>query len=193
MSTMTSTAATMGSALQRVVRRIEEAGFLDEPARAVAGIQRKVLGARPAHEVLSGTWLGHPLHPALTDLVIGTWTSALLLDLFGGRREAQASERLIGVGVVCALPTALSGSHDWSHEEPGSDAIRRVGAVHAVGNSVVLGLQIASLVARRRGEHRRGVTLSLTAGALTTVTSHLGGHLTYELGAAVDADAAQHR
>ena len=32
-------------------------------------------------DLLSGTWLGHPLHPPLTDVVVGSWTSAMLLDL----------------------------------------------------------------------------------------------------------------
>jgi len=28
-----------------------------------------------------GRWLGHPLHPALSDLPIGLWTGALILDV----------------------------------------------------------------------------------------------------------------
>ena len=34
--------------------------------------------------VLRGEWLGHAVHPLLTDVVLGTWTSAHVLDLFGG-------------------------------------------------------------------------------------------------------------
>ena len=56
-------------------------------------------------DALSGTWLGHALHPLPTDVVIGSFLSATLLDLLGGDDTGRASERLIEVGLVTAAPT----------------------------------------------------------------------------------------
>jgi nitrite reductase/ring-hydroxylating ferredoxin subunit/uncharacterized membrane protein len=148
---------------------------------------RGALDPGPVKDAVSGTWLGHALHPLLTDAVIGTWLSALVLDATGG--DADASERLIAAGVVCAVPTAVTGATDWADAEPVGDGVRRVGAVHAVGNLAALGLQIASLTARRRGARGRGVALSLAAGGLLGVTGYLGGHLSFSRGVGVDQTA----
>ena len=41
---------------------------------------------RDVKNFLHGTWLGHPLHPVMTDIPLGAWTATLLLDAI--RREA---------------------------------------------------------------------------------------------------------
>src|SRR3954471_20163093 len=149
---MVETEATKARALARA---IEGAAALDPAAKAVAKAVRGALDPGPVKDALSGTWLGHALHPLLTDAVIGTWLSALVLDVTGS--DADATERLIAAGVVCAVPTAVTGATDWADAEPAGDGVRRVGAVHAAGNLGALGLQIASLAARRRGAlARRG-------------------------------------
>jgi nitrite reductase/ring-hydroxylating ferredoxin subunit/uncharacterized membrane protein len=178
---MAETEATRARALARA---IEGAAALDPAAKAVAKAVRGALDPGPVKDALSGTWLGHALHPLLTDAVIGTWLSAILLDATGG--DAGASERLIAAGVVCAVPTAVTGATDWADAEPVGDGVRRVGAVHAVGNLAAVGLQIASLTARRRGARHRGVALSLAAGGLLGVTGYLGGHLSFSRGVGVD-------
>jgi len=164
---------------------IEHASGLDTAAAAAAKGVRSAVAPGPVKDALSGTWLGHALHPLLTDAVIGTWTGALILDVAGGR-DARAADRLLTAGIVCALPTAASGVLDWADAEPGNDAVRRVGAVHALGNVTALGLQIASRAARHRGARRSGVALSLGAGALLGLTGYLGGHLSFALGVGVD-------
>ncbi len=107
----------------------------------------------PVKDALQGTWMGHALHPLLTDMVIGTWTSALLLDLTGG----SGGDRLVAAGVVCAVPTALTGATDWADVETRDPAARRVGIVHGLANAAALGLQLWSLAARGRGKRGRGV------------------------------------
>jgi uncharacterized membrane protein len=92
-----------------------------------------------AKDALSGTRFGHPLHSPLTDLVIGPWTSALFLDLVGGDRAEEAADCLVGVGVLAAVPTALSGLSDWADVHGGS---RRVGTLHAIGNTTALTLHV---------------------------------------------------
>ena len=65
-----------------------------------------------------------PLHPMLTDLPIGCWTSAFVLDIVGGKKSRPAAQLLVGLGVLSALPTAASGAADWS--DTGGRAARRV-------------------------------------------------------------------
>lgn len=159
---------------------------LDAPAAAVAGRVRSVLEAGGLKDLLSGTWLGHPLHPGLTDVVIGAWTSATILDLIGGRESRTAAERLIGVGIAAAVPTAASGSSDWADSTMGDAQVRRIGLVHAGANVAALGLYGASLLARRRGRHGRGVGLGVAGAGLLAGSGFLGGHLTLARGIGVD-------
>src|SRR5688572_20751329 len=104
--------------LHRLAERLGELSPLDGPAEALAKKVRGLLGPGAVNDALSGTFLGHPLHPLLTDIPIGTWTSATLLDLLGGDRSRDASERLIAVGIVAALPTAATGTSDWAETTP---------------------------------------------------------------------------
>ena len=163
-------------ALAEQVGRLEA---LDGPAEAWARTVRGMLDPGPVKDLISGAWLGHALHPVLTDIPIGTWSSATMLDLVGGRRSREAAERLIGIGLVAAVPTSLTGSNDWADTTPASDSVRRIGAVHAVANSLALAMYACSLRARRRGRHARGVTLAVAGLGALTVGGHLGGHLSY--------------
>ena len=125
--------------------------------------------------------LGHALHPVLTDLPLGCWTSATLIDLVGGRSGRSAATRLVGIGLLAAGPTAYAGLASWSRLE-GPD--RRVGAVHAVGNDVAILLFVGSFLARARGQHGHGVRLALLGNLATAAAGHLGGHLALERGTA---------
>jgi nitrite reductase/ring-hydroxylating ferredoxin subunit len=98
---------------------------------------RKTFGAPVLKGALSGIWLGHAVHPMLTDVVIGSFTSASLLDLLAPGGDGTASERLIAVGVAAYLPTAATGINDWADAESADDGVRRVGLVHAGCNAVV--------------------------------------------------------
>src|SRR6185295_2661442 len=118
--------------LHHLAERIGAATSLDGPAEAVAGWIRGIVPKGPVKDTLSGTQPGHALHPLLTDLPIGTWTSASLLDLVGGPAARPAAERLIATGLLAAVPTAASGLNDWADTTPADDGVRRVGAVHAV-------------------------------------------------------------
>jgi uncharacterized membrane protein len=159
---------------------------LDGPAEAVAKWVRGAIPRGPVKDVLSGTFLGHAVHPLLTDLPIGTWTSAVVLDAIGGRAARPASRRLIAAGIVAAVPAATTGLNDWADTTPASDAVRRVGAVHAVANVTGLGLFAASLAARIRDRHAQGVALGLAGMGALTVGGQLGGHLSLAKGVGVD-------
>ena len=144
-------------------------------------------GAR--NDVLSGAWLGHALHPIMTDIPIGAWTSAVILDWTGGADSRSASDRLILAGVLAAGGAFATGWSDWSDAEQGSAAVRRSGLVHAAANGAASALMIASYYARKRGARGRGKLFSLAGSAALGAGGWLGGHLTYTLGAGVTADA----
>src|SRR5690349_13463496 len=175
--------------LHHLAEQVGAATSLDGPAEAVAGFIRGIVPRGPVKDTLSGTQLGHALHPLLTDLPIGTWTSAAVLDLVGGRAARPAAERLIATGLLAAVPTAASGLNDWADTTPASDSVRRVGAVHAVANVTALALYAASLAARRGGHHGRGVALGLAGVGALSFGGHLGGHLSYAQAVGVDNTA----
>jgi nitrite reductase/ring-hydroxylating ferredoxin subunit len=158
-------------------------GFLDRIAdvptfdRAIDPARKVVLSAlKPAavKDFLHGTWLGHPLHPVLVQLPVGSWLSAGVLDAVPPLRPAATA--MIGTGVVAAVPAALSGAADWSEQEPG---VRRLGALHALLNSAALGLYVGSLVARARGRGGLGRVLSYSGLGLATASASIGGHMSY--------------
>lgn len=171
--------------VRRLMERIEGAEALDpvvvpllERARVATGSSTGV------KNLLAGTWLGHRLHPLMTDAVIGPWLSAWALDLLGGEAGERAADRLVALGVVTSVPTALAGASDWSDAAERSQ--HRSGLVHAAANTVGLGLQVASLLARRRGDRGRATVLSTLAMAAVGAGGYLGGHLAYVQGVGVD-------
>src|SRR5580765_5404021 len=117
--------------IRRVVDVLADAELLDRIGKPVSTWGGSVVGHGLLKDLLSGTWLGHPLHPMLTDLPIGSWTSAFVVDLVGGERGQPAADLLVGLGVLSALPTAAAGLADWS-DLIGEE--RRLGTAHAIGN-----------------------------------------------------------
>jgi uncharacterized membrane protein len=172
------------ASLQRLVDRLEAMDAIDGmvgPLRNVAG--RVTGGERRA--VLEGYWLGHALHPLLTDFPLGCWLAAGLLDVVGGRTARPAARRLVGTGLLFVPVTAATGLADWSTiEDPRP---RRVGVVHAVGNVAVGGAYLLSWRARRQGRHAAGVAWGMAGGGLAWVTGYLGGHLSFGRGVGMGA------
>src|SRR5437588_10583814 len=175
--------------IREVVDRIGEIKALDRVGKAVGDIVDKVVHPGPAKDLLAGSWLGHPLHPVLTDLPIGAWSSSFLLDVLGGKSARHASDALIGIGILTAVPTVASGLADWT--DTGGPA-RRVGMAHAIGNATATGLFTMSLVARRRGRRFRGFLLSALGIAVSSASAYLGGHLSFGKGIGVDNTAFEH-
>src|SRR3954469_11903939 len=169
-----------------LVHQLAEVQTLDAPARTAGKAVRGAIPRGTLKDVLSGVPLGHALHPVLTDVVTGTWTSATLLDLVGGDDAGPAAERLIAIGIVAALPTAVSGSNDWADTEPADPEVRRVGAVHAVLNVAALGLYGASLAARRADRRGLGRLLGIAGAGVLSAGGHLGGHLSLATGVGVN-------
>jgi nitrite reductase/ring-hydroxylating ferredoxin subunit/uncharacterized membrane protein len=170
------------SPLQPLVDAVEGAAPLDTPGEAVGKAVRSTIGPGALKDALSGTWLGHALHPMLTDVVIGSFLSATLLDVIGSDDDATAQRKLIATGIAAYAPTALTGANDWADAEPADPAVRRVGLVHAGSNAIALSLYGSSLVARRSGNHGKGRLLSFAGAGVLGLAGFLGGHLSFTQG-----------
>jgi nitrite reductase/ring-hydroxylating ferredoxin subunit/uncharacterized membrane protein len=166
------------------LRLTKQLADLAEPLDEFAEPVQEAVNAvpQPVRDVLDGVWLGNPLHPALTDVPIGAWSAAFALDLAG----STAADDALAVGILGAVPTALTGLNDWSHLK---DDSRRIGTVHALLNTMSLALNVASLVARKDGHRGLGRVLSGVAYAGTLFSAHLGGHLSFGLGVRVNRTA----
>ena len=176
-------------ALHGLATRIGSIETLDRFTQPMVRAAKRLVPAGPIKDLLSGANLGHPLHPALTDVPIGSFTTATVLDLIGGERFEDAVEALLGLGIVATLPTASAGLADWS-DTYGSE--QRIGLVHAVANVASLCLFAGSLIARRRGSPAVGRTLSLAGMTTLLAGGYLGGHLTYAEGVGVNNAFYQH-
>jgi nitrite reductase/ring-hydroxylating ferredoxin subunit/uncharacterized membrane protein len=174
-------------ARETIVEPIEQLELLDAVAEPLqTAVRTLVPQESQLKDALSGTWLGHPLHPPLTDVVVGAWTSALLLDLLGGEHSEDAADTLVGAGVLAAVPTALTGLSDWAELFGGT---RRVGSVHAIGNTTALVLHALSWLARKQGDRSRGRALSRAGFAVASASAWLGGHLSFGTGVGVNQTA----
>jgi len=175
--------------LHQLTERLEHLDVLDGPGAVVTGVASKLFPHGPVKDLLSGAQLGHALHPVLTDVPIGLWISASLLDLLGREEDGPAAERLIAMGLAAAAPTAASGLSDWTDTYGGE---QRVGLVHAASNTTAVVLFASSLWARKRGRRSLGTILGLAGAGATVVGGYLGGHLTLSLGVGVDHTAFEH-
>lgn len=150
---------------------------LDAFDKTIEPARKAVLSAlRPTalKDFLHGTWLGHPLHPVMVQVPVGSWVCAGLLDAVPPLRPAATV--LIGTGVAAAVPASLAGAADWSEQEIG---VRRLGAIHAVLNAAAMGLYAGSLVARAKGRGTLGRVLSYSGLGLASGSAAIGGHMSY--------------
>jgi hypothetical protein len=161
-------------ALNGLVRAIERQDALELPARLLDPLAHWLVASPARRELLTGSWIGHAAHPFMTDIPIGSWTSASILDLLGGQDARPSAELLTAIGTVGAIPTIATGLAEWASTE---GAARRVGVVHAASNAVAVGLYAGSWSARRNGRHRRGALLALAGMTVATVGGYLGGHM----------------
>ncbi len=175
------------SPLNTLAAKLESVEALDLPGRMAGRAVRRLVPDGATKDALSGAWLGHALHPLLTDIPIGVWTSSVLLDWIGGPSSRSAADRLILTGLLATGAVVATGWSDWADAEQGDAAVRRSGLVHAAANATAAGLMIGSYRSRRQGRRGRGRALSLGATALLGAGGWLGGHLSYTLGAGVTA------
>jgi nitrite reductase/ring-hydroxylating ferredoxin subunit/uncharacterized membrane protein len=184
-------------ASEALIKAIERQDILEQAGDAVQPAVRDAFrAAGPAgqevKDFLHGTWLGHPLHPVLTDVPIGAWTAALALDAvetISGRRELRAgADAAIAVGLLGAVGSAVTGLTDWSETD---GRARKVGLLHGLLNVGATALYATSFVLRRRRKRSAGLGFAMLGYAVSSAAAYLGGHLVYGEQVGVDHTAAQ--
>jgi len=141
---------------------------------------------RPVKDFLNGTWLGHPVHSALTDVPIGGLTVAIVLDIIG---QPVGADVALLVSVLAMLAAAATGLADYTD----TDGTARMRAtVHSTLMIVALVLFAISLVIRAGNPPDRTVAIGLlVAGYLiVSVGAAVGGDLVYLIGTNGERGAA---
>ena len=187
---MASSASQLSHVGEAAIEVLERQHWLDSVA---SGLQKAVTGAfeaggdmgRRIRDVLHGTWLGHPLHPVLTDIPLGAWTTALVLDAAATERNglSHAADAAIGIGLVGAAGAAVTGLTDWQHT---TDDDRRVGLTHGLLNIGATALYITALGLRRGGARDTGRLLAGAGFVVTMAAAYIGGHLVFRKRLGVD-------
>ncbi|KAB2588682.1 Rieske (2Fe-2S) protein [Streptomyces arboris] len=164
--------------------RVEQSARADRLVDAARAVVRAVPMGR-SRDALHGRWLGHPVHPLMVQLPVGSWMSAAVLDFVPGRQ--RAARTLVGVGLVAALPAAAAGWTDWAELRRPQ---MRVGLVHAASNAVGVAFYGVSFAARARGRFARGRLWGLAGLAAVSVGGAVGGHMAFRQ--ASGANHAEH-
>jgi nitrite reductase/ring-hydroxylating ferredoxin subunit/uncharacterized membrane protein len=172
----------VGKSLTEMVGGLEQSQALDPFGETVSGLVQKATRPDLLKNLLSGGWLGHALHPLLTDLPIGFWTSAVSLDLLGGEDAEGGADLLLALGNISALGTAATGLADWS-DSFGPE--KRLGIFHGLANVAGLSLMTGSSLARRSGARGLGRVLGFAGIGVASVSAYFGGHLVYARGMGV--------
>ena len=164
--------------LQQFVRTIQDQALLDRASEPLQTPAKHIFRntsprGRALKNFLSGTWIGHPLHPIVKDVPIGGWTMAAIFDAIGEQRAADIS---IGTGLAGALASAVTGLSDWSDTYGHA---RRVGMAHALLNVSATTLYACSLAYRLRGGRAVGVPLAYAGYGVMMLGAYLGGHLVF--------------
>ena len=177
------------SAFIRLLGRVERSTGLDPVVRRAEPLASRIVAHERLRRVLHGDATGIPLHIIYTDAPLGAWWMAQFLDLFPDDGMRRASTRLVGLGVVAAVPTALTGWAEWTRADRGT---RRVGIIHATANAVATLVFVGSWVARSHSRHDLGVWLSRSGGVVLLVGAMCGGYMRSDRPAVPDAGHAGH-
>jgi nitrite reductase/ring-hydroxylating ferredoxin subunit/uncharacterized membrane protein len=168
---------------ESVIRAIGDQEWLEGLATPVQKAIRELFesGGRGGAELkkfLHGSALGHPLHPAIIDLPLGSWTFAAILDgleLALGSRRRGGGETAIAIGVAGALAAAVAGATDWSETD---GRAKKIGLAHGVLNLGATTLYAISLALRKRSR-QKSIGVSMIAFGVAMTAAYLGGHLVY--------------
>ena len=168
----------------KIVDLIDEQGWVDPAAGVIATSVAQTLKTagpleQPLRNFLHGAWLGHPLHPVLTDIPIGAWTVTAVLDTYdalGSDSASAGADAALAIGLAGAAMAAVTGLADWSDIEQGSKS-SKVGAVHAVLNLGATVLYTGSLFLRRSKKRTAARIFAAAGYCLVGASSYLGGLL----------------
>ena len=140
---------------------------------------------RPIKDLLNGTWLGHPVHSAATDLPIGALTVAIVLELVG---QHTAADIALVVAVVSILGSVVTGLADYTDVD---GTARMRATVHATVMLISLVLFVVSLLMRGGNSADRSLPTILVLLGFATISlgAAIGGDLVYLIGTNVNRHA----
>ena len=162
------------NAFVRLLRLLEHSDRVDPVIVAIEPVAGRLVADRRLRHLLHGEGTGVPLHVILTDVPLGAWFMAQFLDLFQDVGLQRAATRLVGLGLIGAVPTAIAGWAEWALAYRGT---RRVGLFHASVNAVGTVVFVASWAARLQNRRGLGVGLARVGGAVLIVGAMAGGYM----------------
>ncbi|OBK16900.1 DUF2231 domain-containing protein [Mycobacterium asiaticum] len=164
--------------LHHVLGSVERLEVLDGPAEVTSRVAGRVVGRGSLSRILRGSWLGHPVHPLLITIPVGTWMTSAVFDILF--KDAATARRLVAVGLAATPPTLLAG---WADYTLLNRRQQRVGLVHALSNFVGVVMFSLSYRAYRKDRLRAARVYTLIGLTAISVGVALGGHLSYAQGA----------
>ena len=169
----------MSTSTNDIIRAIGDQEWIDAVASPLQNAVRAVISG-PIKDFLHGKQLGHPLHPALTDVPIGAWTVAAIVDgmeLAGGKRKTLAADTAIKIGLAGAVASAVTGLTDWSETD---GRARRTGLLHGLLNVAATTLVATAFLLRKRGARGAGESCAIAGYGLAVGAAWFGGDLVYD-------------
>lgn len=178
----------------------ERTPFVERLSEGLAGAIGAIVGSRRKpprrlKSLLNGVWLGHPLHPAITDIPIGVWSLAAIFDIIwlavpdASVWAGRAAEGAIIVGIITALGAVATGATDWSDTFGGE---RRTGLYHGLLMTLALVIYIISLLLRLgapEGDNVVAAILGFIGIAIVLFAAFLAGELVFGYGTGVNHTA----
>src|SRR5439155_18279017 len=117
--------------IDEIINQFQRLGPVEKSLDAVAEatLNQKNSFMQQVRNFLHGTWLGHPLHPVITDVPLGAWTTAAVFELYefasGDKKFYRGADMPVGIGLIGAAGAAVAGLNDWQFT---NDKPKRVGA-----------------------------------------------------------------
>lgn len=180
-------------AAENAIIKSELVKKLSAPVDSILNRSFQTTPLRPLKLFLNGSWLGHPLHPLLTDIPVGAWTLAILMDIVGLifhlPQLGIASSIAVALGIAGALAAAVAGLMDWMDIDP---AEKSVGAVHGMINTAATLVFVGSLVMRWRDGwslNWTSLAVALLGYLLVSAGAYLGGGMVFHLGVMINRNA----
>jgi nitrite reductase/ring-hydroxylating ferredoxin subunit/uncharacterized membrane protein len=172
--------------------------FAERFSDALQHIIQVIIGAnrkppRRLKSLLNGTWFGHPLHPAITDVPITAWVLTAIFDIIwlitNSTWSAYAAFVTVIVGLLGALGAIITGLTDWS-DTYGSE--RSVGLTHALFNALATLLYLVSFILRLVAGPSDSILAAIIGFlglASVSYAAYLGGEMVFSKGTGVNHTA----
>jgi len=179
-----------------LMKIIDDQQWLEDAGEAIQPVILNAFkaGGKTGNDIknfLHGKWLGHALHPMITDVPIGAWTTAVALDtmeLCGSDKYKAGADAAVTIGLAGAAGAAVTGLTDWT----GTTQIeRKAGLAHALLNIGATALFLTSAILRKNEKSRKtAISLSILGYCITTASAYIGGNLVYNQQMGVNHAAA---